>query len=214
MRLLHRIFHFFETVNRRRGIRRNTNRYLLTQHDAECAAADAGAPRLAGAAGAREDGRECRGASGKLIDGAWMVFAATELGAGRKSGALDALRRADAGLAGGVVVANRDGQSIIASDLPAMMPLFPMDAPAGDVGFLEAGEMAVVTSERVTYLDLDGATISKQLRHVSPEDVLIDKGGYRHFMLKEIYEQSETITNATKTGTSTMRAAVSWLAGL
>jgi glucosamine--fructose-6-phosphate aminotransferase (isomerizing) len=100
------------------------------------------------------------------------------------------------GNAGGLVVANRDGQSIVASDLPAMLPLFRMDSPSGDVGFLEPGEMAVVTRNRVEYLDLEGGLIEKQLRHVTPEDVLIDKGGYRHFMLKEIMEQPQAVAAA------------------
>ena len=37
--------------------------------------------------------------------------------------------------------------------------------------------------------------IDKQLQTVSPEDVLIDKGGYRHFMLKEIYEQPQVVAS-------------------
>ena len=100
------------------------------------------------------------------------------------------------GHAGGVVVANRDGQSIIASDLPALLPLFQQNAPSGDVGFLEAGEMAVVTRDSVKYFDLSGTPVQKKLRHVTPEDVLIDKGGYRHFMLKEIMEQPQAVVGA------------------
>lgn len=100
------------------------------------------------------------------------------------------------GNAGGIVLANRDGQSIVASDLPAMLPLFRMDSPSGDVGFLEPGEMAIVTQDGVKYMDLAGNTLDKQLRHVTPEDVLIDKGGYRHFMLKEIMEQPQAVAAA------------------
>jgi len=100
------------------------------------------------------------------------------------------------GNAGGIVVANRDGQSIVASDLPAMLPLFRMDSPSGDVGFMEPGEMAIVTRQGVNYLDLEGNALEKQLRHVTPEDVLIDKGGYRHFMLKEIMEQPQAVAAA------------------
>ena len=100
------------------------------------------------------------------------------------------------GNAGGIVVANRDGQSIVASDLPALLPLFRTDSPSGDVAFLEPGEMAVVTREGVAYIDLAGNALNKQLLHVTPEDVLIDKGGYRHFMLKEIKEQPQAVTAA------------------
>ena len=100
------------------------------------------------------------------------------------------------GNAGGIVVANLDGQSIVASDLPAMLPLLRTDATSPDVAFLEPGEMAVVTREGVAYIDLAGNDLNKQLRHVTPEDVLIDKGGYRHFMLKEINEQPQAVAAA------------------
>ena len=100
------------------------------------------------------------------------------------------------GHAGGIVVGHRDGQSIIASDLPAMMPLFRPTSGGGDVGFLESGEMAVATPEGVTYLDLQGVPLEKQLHRVTPEELVIDKGGYRHFMLKEIMEQPQAVTGA------------------
>ena len=100
------------------------------------------------------------------------------------------------GHAGGIVVAHRDGQSIIGSDLPAMLPLLRQDSLSGYVGFLEPGEMAVVTREEVKYLDLRGNTLNKQLRQVTPEEVLIDKGGHRHFMLKEIMEQPQAVAAA------------------
>ena len=100
------------------------------------------------------------------------------------------------GHAGGVVVGHRDGQSIIASDLPAMMPLFRPSCGGGDVGFLESGEMAVATPEGVTYLDLEGGPLDKRLHRVTPEELVIDKGGYRHFMLKEIMEQPQAVAGA------------------
>ena len=56
--------------------------------------------------------------------------------------------------------------------------------------------MAVVTREGVDYRDLEGNHIDKQLRVVAPEDVKIDKGGYRHFMLKEIMEQPQSVAGA------------------
>jgi glucosamine--fructose-6-phosphate aminotransferase (isomerizing) len=105
------------------------------------------------------------------------------------------------GHAGGIIVAHRDGQGIVGSDLPAVLPLVQDDVGADghvplQAGFLEAGEMAVVTRAGVQYLDLDGNHISKQLRLVAQEDILIDKAGYRHFMLKEIMEQPQAVTSA------------------
>ena len=100
------------------------------------------------------------------------------------------------GHAGGIVVAHRDGQGIVASDLPALLPLFRHESVIDGVGFLDSGEMAVVTPEGARYCALDGHPIDKQTRTVSPEDIMIDKGGYRHFMLKEIMEQPQAVASA------------------
>ncbi len=126
---------------------------------------------------------------GGILEGSQAVAATMKGDAGK----ICALRL---GHAGGIVVAHRDGQSIVASDLPGMLPLLRQDSHSGDVGFLESGEMAVVTREGVGYSDLEGNPLDKQLRHVTAEDVLIDKGGYRHFMLKEIMEQPQAMAAA------------------
>ena len=121
-----------------------------------------------------------------------------------EEGMLCALRL---GYAGGIVVAHRENQGIIGSDLPAILPLLRLQPLGEPVGFLDAGEMAVVTREGVKYRDLAGNHIDKQLRVVVPEDVLIDKGGYRHFMLKEIMEQPQSVAGA-------LRERVDFEAGL
>jgi len=100
------------------------------------------------------------------------------------------------GHAGGIVVAQADGQAIIGSDLPALLPLLQAESNTGEVGFLETGEMVVVTLDGVEYQDLDGNPIVKQPRLVTQEEVLVDKGGYQHFMLKEIMEQPQAVASA------------------
>jgi glucosamine--fructose-6-phosphate aminotransferase (isomerizing) len=100
------------------------------------------------------------------------------------------------GYAGGIVVAHRGGQGIVCSDLPALLPLFRHEPVISGVSFLDSGEMAVVTREGTSYWDLDGQPIEKEVRTVSPEDIFIDKGGYRHFMLKEIMEQPQAVSSA------------------
>ena len=100
------------------------------------------------------------------------------------------------GHAGGIVVAHRDGEAIVGSDLPALLPLFRHQSVIGGVGFLDSGEMAVITPQGASYSDLEGRPIAKQTRTISPEDVIIDKGGYRHFMLKEIMEQPQSVASA------------------
>ncbi len=100
------------------------------------------------------------------------------------------------GYAGGIVVAHHEGQAIVGSDLPALMPLLERDSHSGQVGFLETGEIAIVSREGVKYQDLEGNHIDKQPRMVSQEEVLVDKGGYPHFMLKEIMEQPQAVAGA------------------
>ena len=126
---------------------------------------------------------------GRLIKGSQAITATFQ----EEAGKICALRL---GHAGGIVVAHRDGQGIVGSDLPAVLPLLRQGPQVGGVGFLDSGEMAAVTREGVKYRDLEGNYIDKQLRAVSPEEVLIDKGGYRHFMLKEIMEQPQAVASA------------------
>jgi len=126
---------------------------------------------------------------GKQIRGS-QAITATQEGHGGK---ICAMRL---GHAGGIVIAHRDGQGIVGSDLPALLPLFRHESTVNGVGFLESGQMAVVTREGATYWDLDGLPIEKETRTISPEDIIIDRGGYRHFMLKEIMEQPQAVASA------------------
>ena len=100
------------------------------------------------------------------------------------------------GHAGGIVVAQAEGQAIIGSDLPALLPLLQSESNMGQVGFLETGEMVVITRDQVEYQDLEGNHIDKQPRMVSQEEVLVDKAGYQHFMMKEIMEQPQAVASA------------------
>ena len=100
------------------------------------------------------------------------------------------------GHAGGIVVAQAEGQAIIGSDLPALLPLLQTESNIGQVGFLETGEMVMVTRDKVEYQDLEGNHIDKQPRMVSQEEILVDKAGYQHFMLKEIMEQPQAVASA------------------
>ena len=96
---------------------------------------------------------------------------------------------------GGVTVAYRQGQGIVSSDLPALLPLIGQDGTL-PVGFLEDGEVAVLTRQGVDFLDRDGRPLQKSLRPVALDDVLVDREGYRHFMLKEIMEQPQAVVAA------------------
>ncbi len=100
------------------------------------------------------------------------------------------------GHAGGLVVAHHKGQGIVGSDLAAALPLLGRNCSSQRVVYLESGEMALITRETVKYQDLDGNSLVKQSARVSPEDLFIDKGGHRHFMLKEIMEQPQAVSGA------------------
>ena len=126
---------------------------------------------------------------GRMIQGSSAITATLQ----GEDGPICALRL---GYAGGIVVAHHDGQGIVASDLPALLPVLEQGQGTQEVGFLEGGEMAVVSRDGVRYSDLSGRPIAKQPREISRDDVLVDRGGYRHFMLKEIMDQPQAMTAA------------------
>lgn len=107
----------------------------------------------------------------------------------------DSLCALKLGNAGGVAVAHHDGQGIVSSDLPALLPIVGRQGHL-PVGFLDDGEVAVVTRQGIAFLDRDGRSIDKPMLHVDLDDVLVERGGYRHFMLKEIMEQPQAVTAA------------------
>ena len=100
------------------------------------------------------------------------------------------------GHAGGLVVAHHKGQGIVGSDLAAVISLLGGDSSSRRVAFLDSGEMALITRETVSYQDLEGNSLEKEPVRVSPEDLFVDKGGHRHFMLKEIMEQPQAVSGA------------------
>jgi len=83
------------------------------------------------------------------------------------------------------------GENFIGSDIPAFLPY------TRDVIFLEDGEIARLTTEHVDVYSLDtGYKIKKQVNTIPWDISLAQKGGYKHFMLKEIMEQPRVIFDA------------------
>ncbi len=80
-----------------------------------------------------------------------------------------------------------DGEVFIASDIPALIKY------TGKVIFMGEQEMAVVTKNDVKVTDFAGNPIKKEVTLVSWDPVSAEKGGYSHFMLKEIHEQPRAI---------------------
>jgi glucosamine--fructose-6-phosphate aminotransferase (isomerizing) len=94
------------------------------------------------------------------------------------------------GNAGGVSVGHGQGEMFIASDLPALLP------HTNEVTSLEPGEFAVVNPEGCEVTTLDGARVDASKTTVTMNPVAAARGGYKHFMLKEIHEQPEAVMSA------------------
>ena len=75
----------------------------------------------------------------------------------------------------------------VASDVPAILH------HTRDVFFLDDGEVAVVTAGGVLITDSQGQSVAKQVQRITWDPILAEKAGFKHFMLKEIYEQPRAI---------------------
>ena len=78
-------------------------------------------------------------------------------------------------------------ENFIASDIPALLK------QTKDIIFLEDNELAVLTKDNVVVSNFDGQPIEKQVTAITWDAAQAEKGGYAHFMLKEIYEQPSVI---------------------
>ena len=79
----------------------------------------------------------------------------------------------------------------VASDVPAIL------YHTRDLFFLADGDLAVITPSGVQLTDFDGQPVSRQVQHVTWDPIMAEKGGFKHFMLKEIYEQPRAVRDTT-----------------
>ena len=82
-----------------------------------------------------------------------------------------------------LIIGLGQGENFLASDIPAFL------AHTRKAVFLEDGEMAVLKADRCTYFNLAGKKIEKAPTTIQWDRTMAEKAGYRHFMLKEIFEQ-------------------------
>jgi len=85
------------------------------------------------------------------------------------------------------VIGLGEGENFISSDLN------PLLSHTQEIIFLEDGEMAVVEPDSVRFSDFEGNSLEKKPEHISWSPLMVEKQGYKHFMLKEIFEQPQVI---------------------
>lgn len=89
-----------------------------------------------------------------------------------------------------MILGVKEGASFLASDVPAILK------HTRDVYYMEDDQIAQLTRKGITFFDAEGHCITMPKQHIDWDVAAAEKGGYAHFMLKEIHEQPVVIANA------------------
>jgi glucosamine--fructose-6-phosphate aminotransferase (isomerizing) len=90
-----------------------------------------------------------------------------------------------------VIIGVGEGEYFVASDVPGVLH------HTRNIYFLADGDMAILTLAGVELTDFDGNPIKRAITRIQWDPVQAEKGGYKHFMLKEIWEQSRAVRDTT-----------------
>ncbi len=86
-----------------------------------------------------------------------------------------------------LIIGVGNGESFLASDIPAILPY------TKNVIFLGDGEISIINESGITVKDLKGNTLKKETNTITWDPIMVEKGGHKHFMLKEIHEQPRAL---------------------